>query len=57
MFLLGAHSIEEALEMAKDRIGGSPSISILPYAPGLILEIENNQTISKRESYSQAPRD
>ena len=41
MFLLGAHFIREALEMAKDRITGSPSISVLPCAPGLILEVEN----------------
>jgi nickel-dependent lactate racemase len=57
MLLLGANSIKEALKIAKDRIGGSPSISILPYAPGLILEIKNTHTVSKRESHSQAHRD
>jgi nickel-dependent lactate racemase len=54
MFLWSANSIEEALEIAKDRIGGSPSISILPYAPGLLLEIQNTQTVSKgEESFSR----
>jgi nickel-dependent lactate racemase len=57
MLLLGANSIKEALEIAKDRIGGFPSISILPYAPGLILEIKNTHTVSKRESHSQGHRD
>jgi nickel-dependent lactate racemase len=55
MLLLGANSVEEALEIAKDRIGGSPSISILPYAAGLLLEIQNTQTLSKGgESFSSA---
>jgi len=49
MLLMGANSIEEALEIAKDKIGGSPSISILPSAPGLILEIGNSHTLSRRE--------
>jgi hypothetical protein len=57
MLLLGANSIKEALKIAKDRIGGFPSISILPYAPGLILEIKNTHTVSKRESHSQGHRD
>jgi len=49
MFLWGANSIEEALAIAKDKTGGSPSISILPSASGLILEIGNSHALSRRE--------
>lgn len=39
MLLTGAGSVKEGLEMARERIAGSPFISVLPSAPGLIVDV------------------